>query len=80
MTQDNLGNALRHQAEHSEGAQAVQLLGEAGAAYREALKVRARPQFPRDWAMTQSNLGIALRDQARHSERAQAVQSLWRLK
>jgi len=45
-------------------------------AYREALKVRTREQFPQDWAATQNNLGIALCDQAGRSEGAEAVRLL----
>jgi tetratricopeptide (TPR) repeat protein len=35
------------------------LLGEAAAAYREALKVYTREQLPQGWAMAQNNLGKA---------------------
>jgi tetratricopeptide (TPR) repeat protein len=38
-----------------------QSLGEAVAAYREALKEYTRERVPLDWAMTQNNLGAALR-------------------
>jgi hypothetical protein len=75
-TQNNLGNALWTQAGRSEGAESVRLLNEAVAAYREALKVYTREQFPQDWAATQSNLGNALRDQAGQSEGAEAVRLL----
>jgi tetratricopeptide (TPR) repeat protein len=39
------------------------LLGEAVAAYRNALEVYTREQLPQDWAATQNNLGAALQEQ-----------------
>jgi len=42
-------------------------------AYRQALKVYTREQFPQRWAMTQNNLANALCDQAARAEGAEAV-------
>jgi tetratricopeptide (TPR) repeat protein len=72
----NLGNVLSTLGERENDAN---LLREAIATYREALKEYPRGRNPLDWAMTQNNLGNAL---ARLGERdngigrmAEAVQS-----
>ena len=62
------GHCVERPGGRSEGAEAARLLGEAVAAYREALKVRTREQLPQDWAMTQNNLGNAL-ERLRRAER-----------
>jgi hypothetical protein len=46
MTQTNLGNALRHQADRTEGAKGAELLGQAVAAYQSALEVYSAEAFP----------------------------------
>jgi tetratricopeptide (TPR) repeat protein len=74
--QNNLGITLSAQAGRSEGADTVRLLGEAITAYRTALEVRMREQFPQDWALIQNNLGVALSTQARRSEGGDAVRLL----
>ena len=61
LTQNNLGNALRDQADRTEGTKGAELLAQAVSAYRSALEVRTREQLPQDWAETQNNLGAALR-------------------
>jgi tetratricopeptide (TPR) repeat protein len=54
----------------------VRLLGEAVAAYREALKVFTREQLPQQWAATQNNLGIAFSSQGERAEGADGVRLL----
>ena len=44
--QNNLGAALRAQARRSEGAEAARLLGEAVAAYKNALTIWTAKEFP----------------------------------
>jgi len=56
-TQMNLGVAL---GSLGDGRGDADLLGQAVAAYREALTERTRDRVPLDWAMTQVNLGTAL--------------------
>jgi len=56
-----------------EGAEAAALLGQAVYAYRQALTVYTREQFPQQWATTQNNLANALRDQAARVKGAEAV-------
>jgi len=46
MTQDNLGNALRHQADRTEGQKGAELLAQAVAAYQSALEVYSAEAFP----------------------------------
>jgi WD40 repeat protein len=53
---------LREQGIRTEGAKGAELLVEAVVAYRSALKVYTREQFPQDWAATQNSLGTALVD------------------
>jgi tetratricopeptide (TPR) repeat protein len=55
-TQVNLGNSLLNLGEREKDVYRVR---EAISAYREALKVFSRNQFPRDWAGTHVNLGNA---------------------
>ncbi len=56
-TQNNLGNALATLGERESG---TARLGEAVAAYRDALQENTRARVPLDWAKTQNNLGYAL--------------------
>jgi hypothetical protein len=46
MTQNNLGNALQTQADRTDGADALRLLDDAVAAYREALTVFTTEHTP----------------------------------
>jgi len=71
--QNNLGNALTSQGEHSLGETATALFAEAVPVYRAALEVYTKADLPKDWAMTQGNLGIALRDQGKLSQGAAAT-------
>ena len=48
------------------------LLGEAVAAYRNALKIQTHEQLPQQWAATQNNLGNALQNQGERAEGAEA--------
>ena len=73
-TQNNLGNALYHQAHGGEGAAATDLLEQSVDAYREALKVRTQQDLPQDWGETQYNLGDALRRQKNFVGAAQAYE------
>jgi tetratricopeptide (TPR) repeat protein len=57
MTQNNLGNVLRHLGERESGTARLE---EAVVAYREALKEYTRKRVPLQWAATQNNLGNAL--------------------
>ena len=57
MTQNNLGIVLRNLGARRDGQDGIDALTEAEAAYRQALEVYTRKDFPIDWAMTQSNLG-----------------------
>jgi tetratricopeptide (TPR) repeat protein len=75
-TQNDMGNALRDQAGHSEGAEAARLLGESVTAYRAGLEVRTREQLPQEWAQTQNNLGNTLFKQAGQSQGAEAARLL----
>ena len=54
----------------------MRLLGEAVAAYREALKVRTREQLPQEWAATQNNLGATLSSQGKRAEGSDGVRLL----
>jgi len=67
---------LLDQAERSEGAESMQLLGQAVNACRASLEVRTRMTLPNDWAESQKNLGNALRAQGERSEGAESVQLL----
>lgn len=60
MTQNDLANALSHQAAASQGAERARLLGEAVEAHRAALEVYTRAALPQKWAATQNNLALAL--------------------
>jgi tetratricopeptide (TPR) repeat protein len=64
MTQNNLGVALRAQANLAEGEERARLLSEAVAAYRLALEVRTRDAAPTNWAATTYNLALAYRELA----------------
>jgi len=55
---NNLGWALTEQAKRTEGAGATELLGQAVAAYRSAVKATARQKLPQDWARIQEALAI----------------------
>jgi len=59
MTQNNLGIALRVQAERSEGADAVRLLREAAAAHRAALEIWTPNEFPHYHDLATTNLANA---------------------
>ncbi len=60
---NSLGNSLREAGIRTKGADIQQFLGEAVAAYHEALTVRTQEQLPQQWAITQNNLGLVLWDQ-----------------
>ena len=57
-------------AQRSEGPQSAANLELSLAAYRSALEVYTREQFPQYWATTQTNLGTALTNLAEQSEGA----------
>lgn len=61
--QNNLGNALQEQGSRSHGPEGTDFLGQAVQAYRDALTIRTRADYPVDWAATQNNLGNALQQQ-----------------
>ncbi len=63
---NNLAGALQAQASRAGGAEGAALLGQAVAAWRDALQVRTRAEYPVDWAMTQNNLASAGLDWSRH--------------
>lgn len=63
ITQNDTGNALRDRGRSVDGPEAVRLLGEAAASYRQALLVFTRESMPLEWATTQHNLGFALQEQ-----------------
>jgi tetratricopeptide (TPR) repeat protein len=67
---------LREQGIRTEGVKAAELLAEAVVAYRSALEVYTREQFPQDWAITQNNLGLALTGQGIRTEGAKAAELL----
>ena len=58
-----LGNALRIQGRRTAGPSGADLLGEAVAAYRAALRVRTEADHPVDWAKTTQNLAAAITEQ-----------------
>jgi hypothetical protein len=64
----NLGSALWAQAKLAQSSERERLLGEAVAAYRDALKLYGRAARPTRWAMVQSNLGGVLSEQAESVE------------
>jgi tetratricopeptide (TPR) repeat protein len=76
MTQHNLGSALHEQGTRTDGPDAVKLLGEAVAAYQQALLVRTREQQPRQWAITQNSLGNALQAQGTRAAKQDALRLL----
>ncbi len=51
----------------------VEQMNEAVTAYRAALEVYTREQFPMDWAMTQNNLGNALQVLGRQTSRVEQM-------
>jgi tetratricopeptide (TPR) repeat protein len=51
-------------------------LGDAVAAYRQALVIRTREQVPQQWAVTQNNLGNALQAQGTRAEKSEALRLL----
>jgi hypothetical protein len=59
MTQNNLGAALQAQGVRVGGEAGTRLLGEAVAAYRQALEVRTRAHLPAKWQLTVGNLAEA---------------------
>ncbi|WP_299625405.1 helix-turn-helix domain-containing protein [uncultured Tateyamaria sp.] len=61
--QNNLALALQNKGNRTNGPQGATRLAEAVSAYRAALQVLTRSDYPVDWAITQNNLGIALRNQ-----------------
>jgi tetratricopeptide (TPR) repeat protein len=69
-TKNLLGNAKSELGIRVEGQESQSLLGEAVAAFREALKVRTRERFPQQWAATQNNLGNTLTSQGGRAEGA----------
>src|SRR5262245_21434752 len=76
MTQHNLGSALHERGTRTDGPEALQLLGAAVTAYRQALIVRTREQLPALWAVTQNNLGNALQAQATRTKDSQSTRLL----
>jgi tetratricopeptide (TPR) repeat protein len=76
MTQHNLGSALHEQGTRTDGPDAVKFLGEAVAAYQQALLVRTREQQPRQWAITQNSLGNALQAQGTRAAKQDALRLL----
>jgi tetratricopeptide (TPR) repeat protein len=70
MTQNDLGNALQAQGVRTEGSEALHLLAEATAAYRQALLVFTREYAPQEWAKTQHNLGSVLQEEGTRTQGA----------
>ncbi len=64
----SLGISLYEAGIRTKGADTQKFLGEAVAAYREALTVRTKAELPQDWATTQNNLGLVLRDQGTRTD------------
>ena len=73
MTQHNLGSALHERGTRTDGPEGLKLLGDAVAAYRQALLVRTREQLPQQWAVTQNNLGNALQAQGTKAAKSEAL-------
>ena len=59
----NLASSLQDQGNRVVGTTGVDLLAEAVSAYRQALGIRVRGEYPLDWAMTTQNLATAMQDQ-----------------
>ena len=76
MTQMNLGIALELHGERTEGAEGLDPLTRAIAAYVAALEVYTRDASPVDWAMTQGNLAVAHLTLARRQTGAERGSSL----
>jgi len=75
-TKNLVGNTKSQLGKRVEGRESQLLLGEAVAAYREALKIYTREQLPQGWAMTQNNLGILLMSQGERSGGGESVRLL----
>src|SRR5262245_11830319 len=75
-TKKLLGNAKQQLGIRVEGRESQSLLGEAVAAFHEALKVFTRDQSPQDWAGTQNNLGITLGSHGELTEGAEGARLL----
>ena len=69
MTENNLGTALEDQGRRRDGEEGVRLLTEAVDAYRSALQVYTREEFPQAWSMTEDNLGNVLSEIVRRQQR-----------
>jgi tetratricopeptide (TPR) repeat protein len=74
--QNNLAVALQTQGERTAGPEGADLLSEAVAAYRAALRVRTETDHPVDWAMTMQNLGNALQTQGTRTAGPEGVNLL----
>jgi tetratricopeptide (TPR) repeat protein len=59
----SLGISLQEAGIRTKGADTQKVLRKSVAAYRDALTVYTKEQFPQDWAMTQNNLGNVLGNQ-----------------
>lgn len=70
------GLAFRNLGKRTEGAKGADLLADAVAAYRAALEVYTRAEYPVLWATTQNNLGTALQDQGTRSDGAKGADLL----
>ncbi|MEM7471397.1 MAG: hypothetical protein AAF340_08595 [Pseudomonadota bacterium] len=64
----NLALTLQNQGTRTEGKAGTDLLAKAVTAYRDALTVRTRADYPVDWAMTTQNLAIALEEQGTRTQ------------
>jgi hypothetical protein len=76
--QCHLGSALAGQGVHAtNGPESERLLGEAAQAYREALAIRTRDDFPQDWAETSGYLKETLEDSGKRAsgERAEKLRA-----
>jgi len=75
-SQTNLGNALAALGERATGAEGIEALNQAVAAYRAALTVHTESEMPADWAMTQSNLGATLETLGTRAGGAEGIEAL----
>ena len=62
MTENNLGTVLEDQGRRREDEGGDRLLAQAVDAYRSALQVYTRDEFPQAWSMAEDNLGNVLNE------------------
>jgi hypothetical protein len=73
MTENNLGTVLEDQGRRREDESGNRLLAQAVDAYRSALQIYTKEEFPQAWSMTEDNLGNILNEIVRRQHPAETA-------